>query len=35
MGHPDSKVFLANAYVAGAAAVTGELCDPAEVLGAP
>jgi 3-isopropylmalate/(R)-2-methylmalate dehydratase large subunit len=33
MGHPESKVFLANAYVAGAAAVTGELCDPAEVLG--
>ncbi|UGS39146.1 3-isopropylmalate dehydratase large subunit [Capillimicrobium parvum] len=33
MGHPDSQVFLANAYVAGAAAVTGELCDPAEVLG--
>jgi 3-isopropylmalate/(R)-2-methylmalate dehydratase large subunit len=32
MGHPDSRVFLANAYVAGAAAVTGELCDPAEVL---
>ena len=33
MGHPDSRVFLANAYVAGAAAVTGELADPAEVLG--
>lgn len=33
MGHRDSRVFLANAYVAGAAAVTGELIDPAEVLG--
>jgi 3-isopropylmalate/(R)-2-methylmalate dehydratase large subunit len=33
MGHHDSRVFLANAYVAGAAAVTGELVDPAEVLG--
>jgi 3-isopropylmalate/(R)-2-methylmalate dehydratase large subunit len=33
MGHPDSSVYLANAYVAGAAAVTGELVDPAEVLG--
>jgi 3-isopropylmalate/(R)-2-methylmalate dehydratase large subunit len=33
MGHRDSRVFLANAYVAGAAAVTGELVDPAEVLG--
>jgi 3-isopropylmalate/(R)-2-methylmalate dehydratase large subunit len=33
MGHPDSEVYLANAYVAGAAAVTGEIVDPAEVLG--
>ncbi len=33
MGHPDSRVYLANAYVAGAAAVTGELADPAEVAG--
>jgi 3-isopropylmalate/(R)-2-methylmalate dehydratase large subunit len=33
MGHRDSRVFLANAYVAGAAAVTGELVDPAQVLG--
>jgi 3-isopropylmalate/(R)-2-methylmalate dehydratase large subunit len=32
MGHPDSSVYLGNAYVAGAAAVTGELVDPAEVL---
>lgn len=33
MGHPDSEVYLANAYVAGAAAVTGELADPATVGG--
>jgi 3-isopropylmalate/(R)-2-methylmalate dehydratase large subunit len=32
MGHPSSEVYLANAYVAGAAAVTGELTDPAQVL---
>lgn len=32
MGHPTSEVYLANAYVAGAAAVTGELTDPAQVL---
>jgi 3-isopropylmalate/(R)-2-methylmalate dehydratase large subunit len=32
MGHPGSQVFLANAYVAGAAAVTGELVDPAGLL---
>jgi 3-isopropylmalate/(R)-2-methylmalate dehydratase large subunit len=32
MGHPDSSVYLANAYVAGAAAVAGELVDPAAVL---
>ncbi len=31
MGHPESEVYLANAYVAGAAAVTGELVDPADV----
>lgn len=31
MGHPGSFVYLANAYVAGAAAVTGEIVDPAEV----
>ncbi|MCO8269104.1 3-isopropylmalate dehydratase large subunit [Actinoplanes sp. TRM 88003] len=29
MGHPGSSVYLANAWVAGAAAVTGELTDPA------
>jgi 3-isopropylmalate/(R)-2-methylmalate dehydratase large subunit len=34
MGHPDSSVYLGNAYVAGAAAVTGELVNPAEVVGA-
>ena len=33
MGHRDSRVFLGNAYVAGAAAVTGEIVDPAQVLG--
>jgi 3-isopropylmalate/(R)-2-methylmalate dehydratase large subunit len=32
MGHADSKVFLANAYVAAASAVAGELVDPREVL---
>lgn len=31
MGHPDSSVFLANAFVAGAAAVTGELIPPEQV----
>jgi 3-isopropylmalate/(R)-2-methylmalate dehydratase large subunit len=35
MGHRDSRVYLANAYVAGAAAVAGELVDPVAVLGAP
>ncbi|MET0447346.1 MAG: aconitase family protein, partial [Aeromicrobium sp.] len=34
MGDPTSQVYLANAFVAGAAAVTGELTDPADVLGA-
>jgi len=29
MGHVDSQVFLANAWVAAAAAVRGEICDPA------
>ena len=33
MGHPDSNVYLANAWVAGAAAVTGELVDPSQVVG--
>jgi 3-isopropylmalate/(R)-2-methylmalate dehydratase large subunit len=32
MGDPESSVYLANAYVAGAAAVTGGLVDPADVL---
>jgi 3-isopropylmalate/(R)-2-methylmalate dehydratase large subunit len=36
MGSPDAEVCLANAYVAAAAAVAGELVDPADVLaGAP
>jgi len=34
MGHPESEVYLANAYVAGAAAVTGELIDPAQLASA-
>jgi 3-isopropylmalate/(R)-2-methylmalate dehydratase large subunit len=34
MGHPESAVYLANAYVAGAAAVTGEIVDPEVVMGA-
>ena len=33
MGSPEAEVCLANAYVAAAAAVAGELVDPAEVLG--
>ncbi|WP_159993247.1 aconitase/3-isopropylmalate dehydratase large subunit family protein [Roseomonas sp. 18066] len=32
MGHPDSQVFLANAWVAAAAAVAGEICPPDEVM---
>jgi 3-isopropylmalate/(R)-2-methylmalate dehydratase large subunit len=32
MGSPDAEVCLANAYVAAAAAVAGELVDPADVL---
>ena len=31
MGHPDSQVFLSNAWVAAAAAVTGEIVPPADV----
>ncbi len=31
MGHPDSQVFLANAWVAAAAAVAGEIIPPGEV----
>jgi 3-isopropylmalate/(R)-2-methylmalate dehydratase large subunit len=34
MGSPDAEVHLANAWVAAAAAVSGEIVDPAEVLGA-
>jgi 3-isopropylmalate/(R)-2-methylmalate dehydratase large subunit len=33
MGHPESAVYLANAYVAGAAAVAGEILDPTLVMG--
>jgi 3-isopropylmalate/(R)-2-methylmalate dehydratase large subunit len=33
MGSPDSGVYLANAWVAAAAAVAGEIVDPAELLG--
>lgn len=29
MGHSDSKVYLANAWVAAAAAVAGKIVDPA------
>lgn len=32
MGSPEASVYLANAYVAAAAAVAGEIVDPAEVL---
>jgi 3-isopropylmalate/(R)-2-methylmalate dehydratase large subunit len=36
MGSTESEVHIANAYVAGAAAVAGEIVDPADVLeGAP
>jgi 3-isopropylmalate/(R)-2-methylmalate dehydratase large subunit len=33
MGSPDAGVYLGNAWVAAAAAVAGELVDPAELLG--
>ena len=33
MGSPDASVYLANAYVAAAAAVAGEIVDPAELIG--
>jgi 3-isopropylmalate/(R)-2-methylmalate dehydratase large subunit len=33
MGDPTSRVFLANAWVAAAAAVAGELCHPGDVVG--
>jgi 3-isopropylmalate/(R)-2-methylmalate dehydratase large subunit len=32
MGHADSAVYLANAYVAGAAAAAGEIVDPRTVM---
>ncbi len=35
MGSPDAEVYLANAYVAAAAAVAGELIDPGELIEAP
>jgi 3-isopropylmalate/(R)-2-methylmalate dehydratase large subunit len=35
MGSPDASVYLANAYVAAAAAVSGELVDPGELIEAP
>lgn len=35
MGHPESAVYLANAWVAAAAAVAGEIVPPEQVLGAP
>ncbi|MDQ1078059.1 aconitase/3-isopropylmalate dehydratase large subunit family protein [Pseudoroseomonas cervicalis] len=31
MGHPDSQVFLANAWVAAASAIAGEICAPEDV----
>ena len=33
MGSPDASVYLANAWVAAAAAVAGEIADPAELIG--
>jgi 3-isopropylmalate/(R)-2-methylmalate dehydratase large subunit len=35
MGSPDARVYLANAWVAAAAAVAGELVDPGELIEAP
>jgi 3-isopropylmalate/(R)-2-methylmalate dehydratase large subunit len=35
MGSTEAEVFLANAFIAAAAAVAGELVDPAELLGSP
>ena len=32
MGSPEAEVHLANAWVAAAAAVSGEIVDPADVL---
>lgn len=33
MGSPEAEVYLANAWVAAAAAVAGEIVDPAELVG--
>lgn len=33
MGDPESRVYLANAYVAAATAIAGKIIDPAEVAG--
>lgn len=35
MGSPDARVYLADAWVAAAAAVAGELVDPGELIEAP
>lgn len=35
MGSPEASVYLANAWVAAAAAVAGELIDPGELIAAP
>jgi len=35
MGHAGARIYLANAYVAAAAAVAGAIVDPAEVIGTP
>ncbi|MXP64275.1 homoaconitate hydratase family protein [Roseomonas sp. M0104] len=35
MGHPESQVFLANAWVATAAAIAGEIVPPGEVAAMP
>src|SRR5438874_13768729 len=32
MGSPEAEVYLGNAWVAAAAAVAGEIVDPAEIL---
>lgn len=33
MGHAGASIYLANAYVAAAAAVAGELVDPRHIVG--
>ena len=35
MGHPESEIYLAGPAVAAASAVTGRICDPAEVMEPP